>query len=1114
MTFSGARACGRGLRARRLDRRRDRRAAGKRPALRAALLASAAVCLTALPAVAQDATWLASPGSTNFNTDANWNPATTPGSVTGTGTAFFGTSSTTSLSFSGNATLDGFTFNSGASSYIFNLNGNTLTFGGDGVTVNGGSATINNAAGGTLNFTNSSSAGSATINNSSGTLTFSDSSTGGDATIVNSGSALLQFLGNSTGGNAAISNSSSVAVDFSGSSGPFGGGSLSAGSIAGTGDFNLGANTLTVGSNNTSTSVSGIISGVGGSLVKEGTGTLTLSGNNTFDGGVALNAGGLTLGHDNAAGSGLLTASAGVIGYGNGVNIANTVVIQGDTVQFNVGSGATATQSGSILEDASGRPLEKTGAGTLIVNSVNNSGTTTITGGTWMAGGGNAFSANSAHTIGASGTLDLGGFNQTIGSLSGSGTVTNNGSSNATLSIGNFGTVSTNTIFSGTLKDGSKTLGLTIDGTGSGPFILTGTNTYTGDTLICDCSSLQIGNGGTSGSIVSNITNNNLLIFNRSDTYTYSGVISDGLGSPGRVEQNGTGTTILTNTNTYSGTTTINSGTLQVDGSLLNSTTTVNDGGTLGGNGTLGDVVINNGGKLSPGASIGTITVNDLTFNSNSIYKVELSPGGTSDLTNVNGTASLAGKVQAVGTGGTYTLGTQYTILHSNSLSYTGTFSGVTYSGFGALRPELSYVGLDVLLTMVQGLVTPQLTGATINQTHVAGGIDNAINGGATPNTQFSTLIGLSGDDLNNALTQVSGETPNGGTLGVLQMTNSFLTLMLNPFAGAPGGNPGGLGFARSFGAADGLSPEAAAAYAAVTPRDARADPYAASGWRSWAATYGGYNKSGGDGVVGSSDTIVRNWGVAAGADYRVAPDAMLGFAVTGGGLNWGLAQGQGSGRSDAFQIGGYGSRSYGPAFVSAALTYGWHAMTTDRTVTVGGAEELRASFGAQTVGARLESGYRMVAAPWLAPWTTVTPYAALQAQNVRTPGYSETAVSGAGAFALSYDKRSVTGLRTELGTWLDQTMPLDRGNALALRARLAWAHDHAGGQDIGAVFQTLPGSGFVINGAAPPTNLALLSAGAEYRLASNVSFGAKLDGEFAPRAQTYSGTGTVRYTW
>ena len=84
----------------------------------------------------------------------------------------------------------------------------------------------------------------------------------------------------------------------------------------------------------------------------------------------------------------------------------------------------------------------------------------------------------------------------------------------------------------------------------------------------------------------------------------------------------------------------------------------------------------------------------------------------------------------------------------------------------------------------------------------------------------------------------------------------------------------------------------------------------------------------------------------------------------------------------------------------------------------------------------------------------------------------------------------------------------------LILRARVAWAHDWVSNPALGAVFQSLPGASFIVNGAAPPQNSALASAGAEMRLTVNWSLAAKFDGEFASGSQTYSGTGTLRYAW
>lgn len=205
--------------------RGDARTEGRRghaAALRAALLASSALVAAALPAAAQDATWLlnatvAGPvaGTFDFNAAANWSPATVP-----TGTAFFGTSNTTALSFSTDTTIGGWTFNAGAPAYTF-TNGRILTFDGAGIIINGGSASITNKR--TLRFTNSSSAGSASIlNDTTAFLSFFDTSTAGSATITNGDKAAVVFNDNSTAGSASITNnifSSSVTFNNTSSAG-------------------------------------------------------------------------------------------------------------------------------------------------------------------------------------------------------------------------------------------------------------------------------------------------------------------------------------------------------------------------------------------------------------------------------------------------------------------------------------------------------------------------------------------------------------------------------------------------------------------------------------------------------------------------------------------------------------------------------------------------------------------------------------------------------------------------------------------------------------------------------------------------------------------------------
>ena len=96
-------------------------------------------------------------------------------------------------------------------------------------------------------------------------------------------------------------------------------------------------------------------------------------------------------------GIGILTVNGSVVDYANGVNVANTVFLQSNTTQLQVLAGIAA-QSGAVLEDGNPRPLEKIGAGTLIVNSLNNSGATTVSEGTLQGGAELAFSSRAATT--------------------------------------------------------------------------------------------------------------------------------------------------------------------------------------------------------------------------------------------------------------------------------------------------------------------------------------------------------------------------------------------------------------------------------------------------------------------------------------------------------------------------------------------------------------------------------------------------------------------------------------------------------------------------------------------------------------------------------------------
>ncbi|HMF26296.1 MAG TPA: autotransporter outer membrane beta-barrel domain-containing protein [Pseudolabrys sp.] len=257
--------------------------------------------------------------------------------------------------------------------------------------------------------------------------------------------------------------------------------------------------------------------------------------------------------------------------------------------------------------------------------------------------------------------------------------------------------------------------------------------------------------------------------------------------------------------------------------------------------------------------------------------------------------------------------------------------------------------------------------------------------------------------------------------------------------------------------------------------------------------------------MIGSHDLSANTVGFAAGLDYHYTPDTVLGVALAGGGTKWDLSQGVGGGKSDAFQAGVYGATKYGPAYLAAAFAFANHWMSTDRTAVF---DHLSANFNAQSYGGRLESGYRFATI-----YGGITPYAAIQAQNFHTPGYTETDAIANG-FALAFGSRDATDTRSELGARFDRVLAVYQNAVLALRGRVAWAHDWVSDPTLTPLFQALPGASFIVNGATLPRNSALASAGGELRLANGVTLLAKFDGDFASHSSTYAGTGTLRYRW
>jgi uncharacterized protein with beta-barrel porin domain len=295
-------------------------------------------------------------------------------------------------------------------------------------------------------------------------------------------------------------------------------------------------------------------------------------------------------------------------------------------------------------------------------------------------------------------------------------------------------------------------------------------------------------------------------------------------------------------------------------------------------------------------------------------------------------------------------------------------------------------------------------------------------------------------------------------------------------------------------------------AYAAIAQKAPA--PAFAQRWSVWAAGYGGAQTTDGSATAGTNTATSRIYGTAVGADYRISPFTVAGFALAGGGTNFDV-NGLGSGRSDLFQAGAYLRHVVGSAYITAALAYGWQDVTTDRTVTGAGVDQLRAQFNANAWSGRVESGYRFVT-PWM---IGVTPYAAGQFTTFDLPAYAESVVSGAGTFALAYNAKNVTASRSELGLRSDKSFAMQDG-IFTLRGRAAWAHDFNPDRSIAATFQALSGASFVVNGAAQAHDAALATGSAEMKWLNGFSLAATFEGEFSNVGRSYAGKGVAHYQW
>jgi autotransporter-associated beta strand protein len=276
----------------------------------------------------------------------------------------------------------------------------------------------------------------------------------------------------------------------------------------------------------------GSVTGPGGLTEAAGTGTVLLLVMNTYSGTTTLTSGILVIGDPSALGTGPLVLNGGNFQSNGTVTLTNLFTVGGPATvggsnsltfagagTLNTGSVLTVNNSATTTFSAvlsGGGGVTDAGTGTLILAAANAyTGPTLINMGTLQLGVANAIPSGSAVTVASAGTVDLNDFNDAIGSLAGAGNV----------SLGNgilsSGANNTSTTFSGQISGAG---GLTK--AGSGTFILTGNNNYTGPTTVL--AGALIVNGAQTGSNVAVSSGATLGGAGTLGSITAAGIVSPG----------------------------------------------------------------------------------------------------------------------------------------------------------------------------------------------------------------------------------------------------------------------------------------------------------------------------------------------------------------------------------------------------------------------------------------------------------------------------------------------------------------------------------------------------------------------------------------------------------
>lgn len=795
---------------------------------------------------------------------------------------------------------------------------------------------------------------------------------------------------------------------------------------------------------------SGAISGKG-AILKEGAGTIDLTGNSgTFTGVVQVDGGTLGIkagGVLNSSGlfAGGLAGSTGafvVDGAGSVLNSSSLLALGGD------GTGALTVTNGGKVSDS---------FGVLGVNA-GSTGLVTVTGAgsTWTNGTGLLVGVDGA---GALNIVNGGGVSSAfaaVGNGSGAqGTVIVDGTGSSWANSGN--------LFVG--LDGTGTLSIANGATVSagGAVVLAGQAGSTGTLNIGGAAGSSAKTAGTlNAGTLEFGQGTGTLNFNHTDTnYTFA---SNMLGS-GTINQFSGSTNLTGDSSGFTGAVNVTGGRLAVNGLLGGGQVTVSNGGTLGGNGMIGSLAANAGSIIAPGNSIGTLNIaGNIAFNAGSIYEVEINAAGQSDKIVAGGTATIAGGgVKVLAGSGNYAPATTYTILTATG-GRTGTFTDGVTSNLAFLDPSLSYDASNVYLTMTRNNINFAGVGITPNQIATGGGVESLGFG----NTIYNAVLNLSASQAQYAFDQLSGEVHASANTVMIEDSRFLRSAVNDRLRAAFGG----------VGASGGNT----VTYDDGKPR--AVDP-TTDGGAVWGQAFGSWGHWNSDGNAAKLDRSIG--GFFMGADASVFDTWRFGAVAGYSRSSFDAEDRHSSGSSDNYSVGLYGGTQWGDLAFRTGAAYTISDIAIKRSVNfIGFANNLSGDYSAGTAQIFGELGNKMQAGS-----VALEPFANLAYVNLRTDGFTETG----GVAALTSPSTVTDTTFTTIGLRAATSFGL---NDMVVTAKGMVGWRHAFGDITPTSVMSFAGSApFSIAGVPIAENAAVVDLGLDMRLSTNTTLGISYGGQF-----------------